>query len=71
MMKSWGNKMAIYQNQVLESSYLTAPNYVTYRSIMRVMFLESEQMNNHLYKEEIFQNRLIDNRVVDKWLIYA
>ena len=46
-MKSWGNKMAIYQNQILESSYLTAPNYVTYRSIMRVMFLESEQMNNH------------------------
>ena len=46
--------MAIYQNQILESSYLTAPNYVTYRSIMRVMFLESEQMNNHLYKEEIF-----------------
>lgn len=43
-MKSWGNKMAIYQNQILESSYLTAPNYVTYRSIMRVMFLESEQM---------------------------
>ena len=36
--------MAIYQNQILESSYLTAPNYVTYRSIMRVMFLESEQM---------------------------
>ena len=64
-MKSWGNKMAIYQNQVLESSYLTAPNYVTYRSIMRVMFLESEQMNNHLYKEEIFQKLKEDSEFQD------
>lgn len=65
MMKSWGNKMAIYQNQILESSYLTAPNYVTYRSIMRVMFLESEQMNNHLYKEEIFQKLKEDSEFQD------
>ena len=52
--------MAIYQNQVLESSYLTAPNYVTYRSIMRVMFLESEQMNNHLYKEEGYISKMVN-----------
>ena len=57
--------MAIYQNQILESSYLTAPNYVTYRSIMRVMFLESEQMNNHLYKEEIFQKLKEDSEFQD------
>ena len=33
MMEAGENKMAIYQNQILESSYLTAPNYVVYRTI--------------------------------------
>lgn len=44
-----------YTQPIPETSYLSVPGVVHYRTIMRKMFLENEHMHYGLYKEEIFR----------------
>mgnify|MGYP001082159621 FL=1 len=38
-----------------ETSYLSAPNAVQYRTIMRIFYREYEKMHFQLYKEDILE----------------
>ena len=47
--------MTSYTVPIPETSYLNVPGVIRYRTIMRKMFIENEQMHYPLYKEEILK----------------
>ena len=47
--------MTSYTLPIPETSYLNVPGVIRYRTIMRKMFIENEQMHYPLYKEEILK----------------
>ncbi len=47
--------MTCYTLPIPETSYLNVPGVIRYRTIMRKMFIENEQMHYPLYKEEILK----------------
>lgn len=46
--------MSDFNTMITETSYLSAQNFVQYRTIMRKIFIENENYHDFLYPEEIF-----------------